>query len=311
MDNKNSELLFEYLRSILYDDEVKQLDINSLDEPFQKLGLGLQYLERSVAEMKSYSEALAKGNLAIELPAKENTLCENLKSIHADLKHLTWQAKQVAKGDYSQKVSFLGEFSEAFNSMTERLEEREQFLKAEAEREKLHAQELEIEVYRDALTRIGNRLYFFEKLKELLPVEKRTVLCYCDLDNLKCVNDHFGHEEGDRYLRRFVKVVQKQIRFRDVFARIGGDEFCIILKDCPYEEAVNKVKHIQKLFARAYEKPYPVSFSCGIMELSEELASMEIKDIIKRADELMYIEKKKRKDCSAVLFSEQELVAKE
>ncbi|MFR7901198.1 MAG: hypothetical protein ACLU6Y_16235 [Ruminococcus sp.] len=42
-------------------------------------------------------------------------MCENLKNMHSNLNHLTWQAKQVAKGDYSQTVSFLGEFSEAFN----------------------------------------------------------------------------------------------------------------------------------------------------------------------------------------------------
>ncbi len=58
------------------------------------------------------------------------------KNIHANLNHLTWQAKQVAKGDYSQTVSYLGEFSEAFNTMTQQLKERELKLKQEAEREK-------------------------------------------------------------------------------------------------------------------------------------------------------------------------------
>lgn len=61
------------------------------------------------------------------------------KNIHANLNHLTWQAKQVAKGDYSQTVSYLGEFSEAFNTMTQQLKERELKLKQEAEREKIHA----------------------------------------------------------------------------------------------------------------------------------------------------------------------------
>ena len=48
MKDRNCELLFEYLRSILYDSEVKPLEIDSLDEPFRKLGMGLQYLETAV-----------------------------------------------------------------------------------------------------------------------------------------------------------------------------------------------------------------------------------------------------------------------
>lgn len=113
MEDRNCELLFEYLRSILYDSEVKTLEIDSLDEPFRKLGMGLQYLETAVKEMKQCSAALSKGDLSSFKPARENFLCENLKNIHANLNHLTWQAKQVAKGDYSQTVSYLGEFSEA------------------------------------------------------------------------------------------------------------------------------------------------------------------------------------------------------
>ena len=54
-----------------------------------------------------------------------NFLCENLKNLHANLNHLTWQAQQVTKGDYSQHVAFLGEFSTAFNEMTRQLQERE------------------------------------------------------------------------------------------------------------------------------------------------------------------------------------------
>ena len=51
MEEKNCKLLFEYLRDILYDPKVKTLDVNELDEPYQKLGLGLNYLERAVKEM--------------------------------------------------------------------------------------------------------------------------------------------------------------------------------------------------------------------------------------------------------------------
>ena len=123
MEEKNCEILFEYLRDIIYDSENAKLDLEQLDPPFWKLGKGLQYLDKAVKEMKRYSAEISKGNLSIEAPGRDNFLCENLKNIHANLNHLTWQAKQVAKGDYSQSVSYLGEFSEAFNTMTKQLKE--------------------------------------------------------------------------------------------------------------------------------------------------------------------------------------------
>ena len=140
MANENCEILFEYLRSILYDSIPTQIDIHSLDPDFQKLGMGLQFLDHAIQEMKQCSTALAKGNLSEFTPSRDNFLCANLKNIHANLEHLTWQAKQVAKGDYSQHVSYMGDFSNSFNQMTEQLKEREEHFKSEAELEKKHAE---------------------------------------------------------------------------------------------------------------------------------------------------------------------------
>lgn len=302
MVDKNSELLFEYLRSILYDPKIKQLDIESLDEPFQKLGLGLQFLEKAVTEMKEYSEAISKGNLFVEVPEKDNFLCENLKNIHANLKHLTWQAKQVAKGDYSQTVSYLGEFSDAFNTMTKQLEEREARLKQEAEKEKAYAkklnrynQELEVEANQDELTQIGNRHFFIDQMKQLLKTDEDIIVCYCDLDHLKYINDKYGHAEGDWYIRYFVEIVKKHIRECDIFTRLGGDEFCIVLSGCPMTTAVSKVEQMQNIFSADTTKGYSKSFSCGIIEVPHQHEKIEVMDIIKKADAMMYEQKKAHK----------------
>lgn len=302
MVDRNSELLFEYLRSILYDSKIKTLDVENLDEPFQKLGLGLQYLEKAVTEMKHYSAALSKGNLSVEVPARDNLLCENLKNIHANLNHLTWQAKQVAKGDYSQTVSYLGEFSEAFNTMTKQLEEREERLKQEAAKEKAYAkmlnrynQELEVEAHQDALTQIGNRHFFIEKMKKMLETDEKMIVCYCDLDHLKYVNDKYGHTEGDWYIRYFVETVKSHIRDRDIFARLGGDEFCLVLRSCPLITAVKKVQQMQKIFSSDTTKDYPKSFSCGIMEVPQEREKLDVMEMLKEADAMMYEQKKEHK----------------
>lgn len=73
-EDKNCDLLFEYLRSILYDSQIQTLDVAKLDEPYQKLVLGLQFLERAVREMKTYSEALSRGNLSVKTPPRDNFL---------------------------------------------------------------------------------------------------------------------------------------------------------------------------------------------------------------------------------------------
>ncbi len=425
MEDKNCKMLFEYLRSILYDPHAEQLDINELDEPFRKLGMGLQYLDRAVREMQACSAALSKGNLSEFTPSRDNFLCENLKNIHANLNHLTWQAKQVAKGDYSQNVSYLGEFSEAFNTMTEQLREREQFLKEEALREKRHADvvknynvillelinrskadifvtkiddssvlysssnnipehqinelyeifmhkleeyraagvaagidpglsdaerykkyvkddessviweaetsegrfyrittvvmewqgdpayahiitdvtaekheqdKLKLEAYFDRLTKIGNRYYFHNRTDELLKSGSQLVFCYCDLDHLKYVNDTFGHNEGDWYLCNFVENVKKYIRENDIFVRMGGDEFAIVLKNCSEELAHKKMDNIRKAFSDDNSKPYPKSFSFGIVTLPEAHGIISTDELIKQADEIMYQHKKARGD---------------
>lgn len=278
---RNNELLFEYLRSILYDSKVKTIDVDELDEPFRKLGLGLQYLEKALAEMKEYSAALSTGNLSVEVPPRDNLLCENLKNIHANLNHLTWQVKQVAKGDYTQTVSYLGEFSEAFNRMISQLDDREQKLVDEANI--------------DTLTGIGNRAFFYRIMQELLARQEAMVLCFCDLDNLKFINDRHGHEEGDYYIMHFVDTVRRGIRADDVFVRIGGDEFCIVLRGCSIEVATAKICRMQRQFSDDPGKTYAQEFSFGIVEIPAGSNDEEFTELLNKADELMYVQKQKQK----------------
>lgn len=294
MEDKNCEQLFEYLRSILYDAHVTPLDPAALDEPYQKLGYGLQYLEQAVREMKAYSAALSTGNLSEHYPSRDNPLCENLKNIQANLSHLTWQAKQVAKGDYSQTVSYLGEFSEAFNTMTRQLQEREDALKREAQAEKEHASVLEAEAHFDPLTGIGNRYAFDQNLDKLLHKDSEFVFCFCDLDHLKHINDTFGHAEGDHYLQSFTAAVQPHLRASDFFARVGGDEFCILLKNCPQPLAERELQEIQRYFREASDR-YPQDFSYGLLHLPKGHGPLDPTTLLKQVDAAMYEQKKAHK----------------
>jgi signal transduction histidine kinase/CheY-like chemotaxis protein/HPt (histidine-containing phosphotransfer) domain-containing protein len=119
-----AEIIFKCLRDIACGSPYSSQDIYSLPESFNNVGKGLQYLNSIVVETRTFAKELSAGNLHCSLPSINNEMAAPLKSTYASLKHLTWQAQQVAKGDYEQRVSFMGDFSIAFNNMVEQLEQR-------------------------------------------------------------------------------------------------------------------------------------------------------------------------------------------
>lgn len=116
--------LQDYLKNVIYEPENAVLDLQELPVEFQSFGKELVYFSECVMESAGLAKALAIGNLNVKLPPPGNEVAAPLKALHASLKHLTWQTQQVAKGDYQQRVDFMGEYSEAFNTMIECLNQR-------------------------------------------------------------------------------------------------------------------------------------------------------------------------------------------
>lgn len=125
METAPQKVLFDYLKDIIFEDEADPIDISVLPEEFKELGEGMQLLARWMAEMKKMSGQLSDGCLNIEVSDNENVLISPLKSLQATMKHIAWQAHQISKGDYSRKIDFMGEFSEAFNTMAQQLAEKQ------------------------------------------------------------------------------------------------------------------------------------------------------------------------------------------
>ena len=119
------EKLFGYLKDILYNPEKAHIDETSLPDSHQNLVLGLQYLHKCIIEQRIFVKGLSKGDMSVLLPASDNPITGDLRSLHSSVSHLIWQANQVAKGDFSQQLDFMGELSDVFNLMTQQLEERE------------------------------------------------------------------------------------------------------------------------------------------------------------------------------------------
>ena len=122
--NQIAETLFDYLYNAIYSPGNAELDIEELPDGFQEFGEGLKYFVQCIMETRALVQALIEDDLAGKTPSSGNEIASPMKSLHASLRHLTWQTKQVARGDYQQRVKFLGEFATAFNSMTQHLEDR-------------------------------------------------------------------------------------------------------------------------------------------------------------------------------------------
>jgi len=84
--------------------------------------------------LAGFATALSRGNLDADSPAGGGAAVQALKNLHANLRHLTWKTQEIARGDFSQQVDFLGGFSEAFNSMTRQLAEARAIILAEKEK---------------------------------------------------------------------------------------------------------------------------------------------------------------------------------
>ncbi|MDR3588418.1 MAG: GAF domain-containing protein [Negativicutes bacterium] len=144
----------------------------------------------------------------------------------------------------------------------------------------------------DALTGLYNRAYFTEEMQRhqgdrYLP----NTVVMCDLDGLKLVNDTFGHAAGDKLLAATAKIIRKVIRQGDVAARIGGDEFAILLPRANEKIAVSLSERLKSQIERYNHKTPGVPLSVSFGYAVRRTLDISIEDLLKEADNNMYREK--------------------
>jgi len=149
----------------------------------------------------------------------------------------------------------------------------------------------------DSLTGCRNRRFFNEIIGREIERQRRydipLSLLFVDIDRFKAINDTFGHEAGDRVLQRVADFLRRHIREVDYLFRWGGDEFLILIS-CREEEAVHKGLELQRAFAQSSEAaslPAWVGLSIGCAEVPPSAA--DIMQIVKVADERMYLDKRR------------------
>lgn len=150
----------------------------------------------------------------------------------------------------------------------------------------------------DSLTGAYNREWGYRIINEQISGAAYTPvsLVFADIDNLKHVNDTYGHEAGDDLILSITKIIRSNIRSSDIICRWGGDEFLILLF-CGIEKAGQLMKKIVALLEKENHKgsrPYILGISYGITKL-ETGADKSIDDIVAKADKLMYINKTSKK----------------
>ncbi len=169
-------------------------------------------------------------------------------------------------------------------------------------------------VERDFLTGIYNRRGFINETKKFLDelklpanikerrklfVIKNLSIIFIDLDNIKVVNDTFNHEVGDKVLIKTAKLFQRTLREIDILARWGGDEFVIALLGVNEKEAFKVAEKLRKklmtLRVNFKNKKIGITASFGVIAAltkKHKKTSLNIHDLINKADKVMYKAKK-------------------
>ncbi|MEE8286628.1 MAG: EAL domain-containing protein [Gammaproteobacteria bacterium] len=175
---------------------------------------------------------------------------------------------------------------------------RERFYKALEVSNDLSAK-LSYQESHDSLTGLLNRREFEERLHDLLkqnssqPIEH--AVCHINIDRFKVINETCGPSAGDELLVELAELLRKRVRHRDTLARIGGDEFGIIMRDCSLEHAEHVAEDLLDLLGELrfnwHGKRYAVGASIGLVPLTDPASS--VSNVLSRADAACHAAKDK------------------
>jgi diguanylate cyclase (GGDEF)-like protein len=167
--------------------------------------------------------------------------------------------------------------------------------------ERAHEQ-LRVQSNVDHLTGIFNRRYFMDRLREEIERCERQgapfAVAFIDVDNFKRINDEHGHLSGDEILQQLTHVCARQIRDIDTLARIGGEEFALLLPQTTPAEAERLVERLRANVAATRAKVgdgwLDVTVSIGLTSSSRDM--LDVNGILRRADEALYAAKRQGKN---------------
>lgn len=165
----------------------------------------------------------------------------------------------------------------------------------------------------DPLTGLFNRYHFEAALKReiarCLRYQARLSLVLMDVDQLKLVNDRWGHQAGDRMLGRVARAIRRSLRSTDIASRHGGDEFAVILPDTDGRAGRLVAERICLSVAASFgegpapDASTPVTVSGGLVELPLAAAAASEAQLLVAADRALYLAKRRGGNCVAEVTS--------
>ena len=303
----------------------------------------LQTFHTNLCALRDFLHAASNGDLSATVPLR-GYVGGTLKTLQANLRHMTWQTKMVASGDFSQRIEFMGEFSESFNAMvmqldrtlqelmakkTELSQANEELLKEISIRKETEAElrnskeELRRLAMTDALTGLFNRRHFNQVAKEEIGRALRyrrplSVMAF-DIDHFKRVNDTFGHSNGDRVLAMIARITREVLRTTEVAARYGGEEFIVLLPETPAPAAAEVAERLRTEIEEAAlpseRGPIAVTASFGVSDALQcsgaKPEEQVLSEFVSSADRAMYASKAAGRNRVTVFGEDQYLSKKE
>lgn len=261
---------------------------------------GMEQLSSLLFGIRHMTNALSRGELEHRCSEK-GCVIGSLKSLQANLRHLTWQARCIARGDYQHRVNFLGDFSTAFNTMAEELDKSVSRLTTQSTEYKEMSN-------RDALTGLLNRRAFtnlaLDALQEHAEKGSQAVIIMMDLDFFKKINDTWGHACGDEVLRHTARLLQSRLREDDLCCRYGGEEFILLLPHTGMQQGIHVAEQLRQSLSQTciiyegHEVSVTASFGVKGVNLDNPQKSLNsaFDTAVKLVDKNLYAAKKSGKN---------------
>jgi len=173
---------------------------------------------------------------------------------------------------------------------------------------KMREKDLMFLAFHDSLTRLPNRRMLEKEFPHFIEVAKgrfeSIAVCYIDGDNFKKINDSYGHDVGDEFIRAFGQIIQRCIRKEDLVVRMGGDEFIVILNHLSRNEGVLQrqitafYKRLQAELQKGWEIngiPFNATCTMGVAFYPKDADTLE--QLIDLADQMLFEAKKEDRNC--------------
>jgi len=284
-------------------------EIQKLTEEFEKLHIALDYIMDEIIQVKTMNEIENEAKsindnlqrffsiiviIAIVLMMLSYVIFKPIvKTLHSLVKSTELFTEKKEITFLKHKNDELGILGKTLQNMMIKLQDEER--KRDETMTELNAanKKLKVLAHTDALTGINNRGYFLNIAQKYLDIAKRNSsslgVLSLDLDNFKSVNDTYGHQAGDDVLKSFANNVNSLLRSSDLFGRIGGEEFCIVLQNTSKDGvkifAQRICKSIEIMDVQTNNERLNVTVSIGVAILNNE---EKIDDLIKKSDDALY-----------------------